>query len=564
MRRLLVLLLLCVCCNLAAQTALTYTSVVVFGDSLSDTGDLYTTAGRLYPTPLTGNYTTARFTNGADTVPPARKYFGVWHEQLSGLLPSVPVSQSFLLSSGGNHAFGDARTVDGLTPATRSGVTINIRNMGQQVTDYLAVAKPNNTTLYIVFGGSNDFLQDPATSATDAATRITALIQRLVAAGAVNFLVPNLPPLGDATSQLGADSVTFNAILAGQLAALQSAYSKTGTPFHLVQVDIFSLYGRLLTNPTAYGFTNLTSPAQTAGPTVNPDTYLTWDGLHPTTAGHFWIAQAACSAMTMSSATLTASGNTLTATVSNSGTLGLPVATATPTGAVNFYSSTLNGTTYTYTSLGSGTLNAQGAATLTNIPAGTYTVTAVYQGDTNFPVGCRTPSIAFTSTTVPSFTLSLTNNPATANAGASVQTQVTVVAAGGFNKTVTIACGTLPQYMTCSIPSPTVAAGSSTTINFETSTTVAMERDNPGPWRNAPQLFLALTPLVMLLSRRRRTLTRRLLLVALFTLAAATGLSGCGSHNHTRTTPVGTYTIPITGTATDGTTSTSNFSLTVK
>ena len=43
--------------------------------------------------------------------------------------------------------------------------------------------------------------------------------------------------------------------------------------------------GRLMADPAAYGYTNVTTPAQ--GLAVNPDQYLFWDTpSHPTTTGH--------------------------------------------------------------------------------------------------------------------------------------------------------------------------------------------------------------------------------------------------------------------------------------
>ncbi len=261
MRRasLLLLFVLLLCVQVSAQTALTYSNVVVFGDSLSDTGDFYATASALgagYPGP-TFNYTAGRFTNGADTTPAARAYFGIWHEQLNRMLPGVPVSYPALCSigvcstAGFNYAFGDATTAGGTTAIAFGPATLNVRNMGQQVTDYLAANKPSSTALYVVFGGGNDFLQNNAANPAIVAANISAIVQKLVAAGAVNFLVPNLPPLGDPSTLLGQDAITFRAALSASLGALQAQYAASGTPFHLVQVDLFTSTSLVAANPSA-------------------------------------------------------------------------------------------------------------------------------------------------------------------------------------------------------------------------------------------------------------------------------------------------------------------------
>src|ERR1700677_2555941 len=70
-----------------------YTSIVVFGDSLSDVGNVADLAeakyGFRFPGPLF-DYTDGRFTDGADTEPPAESYSGVWIEQLAATFPSKP------------------------------------------------------------------------------------------------------------------------------------------------------------------------------------------------------------------------------------------------------------------------------------------------------------------------------------------------------------------------------------------------------------------------------------------------------------------------------------------
>ena len=82
-------------------------------------------------------------------------------------------------------------------PFAGGDFTITIDNMGKQVDDYLATMTPDPNALYLLWGGGND-LFDNSSDANVIATsnRINALISRLATAGARNFLVPNVPPLG--------------------------------------------------------------------------------------------------------------------------------------------------------------------------------------------------------------------------------------------------------------------------------------------------------------------------------------------------------------------------------
>jgi phospholipase/lecithinase/hemolysin len=131
-----------------------------------------------------------------------------------------------------------------------------------------------------------------AATETAMVNALTADIGVLASAGARNFLWLNLPqlattprgagdPLNDALAQA---STQFRADVATQTLLLEQAFG-----VHIADVDIYGLYQTVMSNPAAFGYTNVTSPAQ--GLPVNPDQYLFWDQpSHPTTPGHRLIA----------------------------------------------------------------------------------------------------------------------------------------------------------------------------------------------------------------------------------------------------------------------------------
>src|SRR5580693_8597038 len=72
-----------------------FTEFVVFGDSLSDNGNLYAGTSLLgVPTPGPPMYATGEYTDGANSVPATTGPLGLWIEQLAGLM-NLPVPQPF-------------------------------------------------------------------------------------------------------------------------------------------------------------------------------------------------------------------------------------------------------------------------------------------------------------------------------------------------------------------------------------------------------------------------------------------------------------------------------------
>jgi len=279
-----------------------YTSIVVFGDSLSETGNVADLTDAKYGVRIPGpyaDYTDGRFTDGADTEPPAEKYFGVWIEQLAATFPSKPKIKASL-DGGTDYAYGFAFTGNGTSvfafgPSDSLSVTIN--NIGQQITDYLAThPKITDKTLFVVWGGANDLLNATSTDdVIDAGINQAINIQRLIDAGATRFIIPNLPPLGliprlngSPTTSVPATEAAelFNEVLGGGIDVLRAFNSHKHVK--LAQLDVFALFNKIVADPAKYSLVNVTDSSQ--GIAVDPDTYLFWDDLHPTTRGHNILA----------------------------------------------------------------------------------------------------------------------------------------------------------------------------------------------------------------------------------------------------------------------------------
>lgn len=295
-----------------------FSRIIVFGDSLSDTGNVRDrtdskTGGTVQYPSGTFNYSDGRWTNSSDTDPGSATYVGVWHEQLARTFLSLPAA-TFSLGGGTNYAFGGATTNDGthqetvVSPPFFGDVTITIDDMGRQMDDYLASHAIDPNALYVVWGGGNDlFNDDSAANVTATAARATALMTRLANAGAQYIMVPNIPPLGlipkyagDPAKQrsLSAASADYRDELSADLAASLSNLASQGITPTVYPVDAWTNTIRVMTYPARYGFINISSSVQ-GNSNANPNQYLFWDEKHPTTAGHYQTAKGANDALTL-------------------------------------------------------------------------------------------------------------------------------------------------------------------------------------------------------------------------------------------------------------------------
>lgn len=271
----------------SAASAQSYGRLVVFGDSLSDNGNLYAATGNTQPT--SPPYFQGRFSNG----PVFTELLG-FNAGRSAL--GAPVTGSI------NYAYGGARTDSSAFPP----------GMRNQLLAYTGGGGTfRSTDLVSILGGANNIFQAlPAAGASSnptgtitpvvlaAAADVNFIVNSVAGAGAGTILVGNIPSLGNAPqfrSTVAAPlaefaGTSFNAALLSGL--MTTAATRPGT--NIILFDIFKIGTTLAANPGAFGLTNATDSCFN-GITVcaTPGTYLFWDGVHPTAAGHQLIARLA-------------------------------------------------------------------------------------------------------------------------------------------------------------------------------------------------------------------------------------------------------------------------------
>ena len=152
----------------------------------------------------------------------------------------------------------------------------------------------------MIWGGANDYLEpvNPANPANPSVIvgNLTAQIGTLIGRGAKNILVPNLPNLGQLPSTLAspASGLLNNATQLHNLsleASIRNLNLSLNDP--TVKVNLLDV-NFLFNTASSVGFTNVKDKCITSlGCT--PDTYLFWDEVHPTTAGHRLIGDLAFS-----------------------------------------------------------------------------------------------------------------------------------------------------------------------------------------------------------------------------------------------------------------------------
>ncbi len=256
-----------------------YSSIVAFGDSLSDNGNLFRITGHLFPP--SPPYFDGRFSNGPVAVEYMADALGL------GLVDYAVAGAKTGPDDKGHDSFIG---LDGTGIPAQVGIFANT----------LGSASADASALFMVWGGPNDYFE-PGLTPDQSVVNIGGVISELYGLGARNFFVPNMPDLGhlprsigdpQVAAQLSLVSQTFNDLLALKILSLDvSLPDATLIPF-----DTYNFFADALDDPAAFGFSDvihacLELPGCPADPALQATT-LFWDESHPTTAGHALLGQA--------------------------------------------------------------------------------------------------------------------------------------------------------------------------------------------------------------------------------------------------------------------------------
>jgi phospholipase/lecithinase/hemolysin len=292
----------------AQASSFNYSQLVVFGDSLSDTGNVFTLTGNTFP-PASFGYVNGRFTNGLN-----------WIDYLAqdlGVASPTPIFDILLNSAspttGINVAVGGATTE---SANTVTSLLPGLQGLTGQISLFSSVSSfvdPN--ALYTFWYGANDYLPTtsldftPFITPDQTVSNMANAISSLVGLGAKNILIPNLPLLGNVPRANNfdpsfplvaidtADNLNFLSQQHNQLldTTINTLSNNFGSGINLISLDIATLFDGLINqfnnNPTQSPFTNVTNPCLFTQTCTNPDQFLFWDGIHPSTKTHQIIGQ---------------------------------------------------------------------------------------------------------------------------------------------------------------------------------------------------------------------------------------------------------------------------------
>jgi phospholipase/lecithinase/hemolysin len=285
-------------------SAATFSKLFVFGDSLSDPGNVFNA--------------TKVFGDPSKVLPPSPPYFDgrfsngrVWAEYFGDELGLSPTPVTALgnqpANDGINYAFSGSTTGEKnviVPDAPIPGVLAQVNLFTEPLEKFNQKADPD--ALYAIWGGGNDYVFGNNVDPTLPIANLTNAVKSLNDVGAKNILIFNQPDLGQLPSTRidPATSARLSTLTALHNSALSTAvegFQQSG--LNIISVDVNSLVKEIKANPGLFGFKDATNSCLvgdfnaiatgTATLCSNPDDFAFFDGVHPSTKVHNLIAQTA-------------------------------------------------------------------------------------------------------------------------------------------------------------------------------------------------------------------------------------------------------------------------------
>jgi lysophospholipase L1-like esterase len=238
--------------------------VVVYSDSLADNGNIYKLFG--VPGPP---YWHGRWSNAPVAI-----------EDMAAILGMPLLDDAYAAATTGLGNLIDGGTPEQLGSLGLPGITTACNTtIGSIPHDRI------RHSLFVVYGGFNDFISDGLTTAAadHAVANLIAIVADLQKRGARWILVPGLLDMG----------MTPNYTSQGpEMAALATSISKyfnqkllASLPEQVLYFDTLGLYQEMQAHPAAFGLTDVVDQCYDPSSNTacaNPNQYLFWDFVHPT------------------------------------------------------------------------------------------------------------------------------------------------------------------------------------------------------------------------------------------------------------------------------------------
>ncbi|KAJ3277766.1 hypothetical protein HK104_002999 [Borealophlyctis nickersoniae] len=245
-----------------------------------------------------------------DLVFPSWSNGPIWAEYLANALGAD------LLDYAHGGSTTDNTFIQGWIPLP-NGTHLTVPSLHDQISTHLTT--PNTTptspqTLYTIWSGANDFFQAAPHTAfslithefwTHVASNIRDAAGRLRQSGARTIIVFTLAPIHHSPAGLNLTAIERLAVET-LIKATNHDIKKDVSPIAHVY-DPYAFFEEVKKDPRQYGFSDTTSPCLenwwaynkievmnlSAPPIVceSPGTYVFWDEVHPTTAGHRVLGQ---------------------------------------------------------------------------------------------------------------------------------------------------------------------------------------------------------------------------------------------------------------------------------